>query len=182
MLKTEIEIPEGIEATLENNTLNVKGRKGSVSKMLQNPQVSLKLEGRKITLVSGVDRKKVRAIIGTWQVLIRNMFTGVTKGWKGELKLVYTHFPVKLKLEGGKLYIDNFLGEKSPRTVPVPADMKVEIDKNAVYVSGLDKERVGQVCGRIEQTTKIRGYDKRVFQDGIYITRSPYVEGEDEKQ
>lgn len=179
MLKTEIQIPEGLDISLEGSRLNVRGAKGEVSKDFRYPLVNLTVENGKIILVSESEKKKVRAIKGTWEVLIKNMFTGVTKLWKGELKLVYSHFPVKLKAESGKLLIDNFLGEKSPRIVSVPHDMKVEIDNNVVYVSGPDKERVGHLCGRIEQATRVSGYDKRVFQDGIYITRKPYPEGEE---
>lgn len=107
------------------------------------------------------------------------MLKGAEKTWKAELKLVYSHFPVKLKVDKGKLMIDNFLGEKSPRSVPIPADMKVVVDQSVLTVTGHDKERVGQLCGRIEQTTRISGFDRRVFQDGVYITRKPYLEGEE---
>ncbi len=95
------------------------------------------------------------------------------------MKLVYSHFPVKLKVEAGALLIDNFLGEKSPRKVAIPANLKVVIDQSVLTVTGPDKEIVGRLCGRIEQATRVSGYDKRVFQDGIYITRKPYPEGEE---
>lgn len=179
MMKTEIQVPEGLDVSLEGARLRVKGANGEVGKEFSHPLVEIALENRKITLASESDKRKMKAIMGTWEVLIKNMFTGVTKLWKGELKLVYSHFPVKLKVEGGRLLIDNFLGEKSPRTVSVPDDMKVHIDGSVLLVSGPDKERVGQLCGRIEQATRISGYDKRVFQDGIYITRKPYPEGEE---
>ena len=181
MLKEELEIPEGIEAKLENDSLVIRGMKGEISKTFKHPLVSVKLDGGRITFASEIERKKVRAIIGTWSVIARNMFVGVTKGWKGEMKLVYSHFPVKLKLEGNRLLIENFLGERSIRSVLVPENLKIELDKNVLYVSGMDKELVGQLCSRIEQSTKVRGFDKRVFQDGIYITSKPYPEGENEK-
>jgi large subunit ribosomal protein L6 len=181
MLKNEITVPEGIEVSFERDILTVRGKKGELKKEFKSPHVRMKVDGRKMEIASDLDVKKKKAVVGTWGVLVKNMFTGVTKGWKGELKLVYSHFPVKLKTEGQTLFIDNFLGEKSPRLVALPAELKVEIDKNTVFVSGLDKEEVGNMCAKIEQATKIRGYDKRVFQDGIYISRKPYPEGEDEK-
>ena len=180
MLKREIEIPEGLEVGFEKGRLNVKGTKGEVSKTLRHPKIKLEISKDRITITSDIERKKTKAIVGTWSAIINNMFLGVTKGWKGEMKLVYSHFPVKLKIEENTLFIENFLGERSPRLVSIPDDMKVEIDKNAIYVSGTDKERVGQLCARIEETTKVKGYDKRIFQDGIYITRKPYSEEEDE--
>ncbi len=180
MLKNEIEIPEGLDVVFENDRLSVKGAKGEVSKTFKHPQVGMKVEKGKIILTSDLERKKVRATTGTWNAIVKNMFLGVTKGWRGELKLVYSHFPVKLKLEGNTLLIENFLGERNPRSVPVPEDLKVEVDKNVIYVSGADKEKVGQLCAKIEQTTKVKGYDRRIFQDGIYITKKPYLEEENE--
>jgi large subunit ribosomal protein L6 len=179
MLKNEIEIPEGVNVSFANGRLMVKGKKGESSKEFVHPMLSLSVEGKKIAITSDNERKKTRAIVNTWDSLIRNMFKGAEKTWKAELKLVYSHFPVKLKVDNNRLLIDNFMGEKSPRSVPVPADMKVEINQSMLIVSGHDKERVGQLCGRIEQTTRVRGYDKRVFQDGIYITRKPYLEGQE---
>jgi large subunit ribosomal protein L6 len=179
MLKTEIQTPEGLDVSLGQGRLSVKGAKGEISKEFVHPLVSITNSGGKITIASEIDKKKVKAIIGTWEVLINNMFSGVSKGWKAELKLVYSHFPVKLKIDASRLVIDNFLGEKSPRKVAIPQDIKVEINQSVLTVSGPDKEKVGQLCGRIEQTTRVKGYDKRVFQDGIYITRKPYLEGEE---
>jgi large subunit ribosomal protein L6 len=181
MLKNEITVPEGVEVSFEKDILNVKGKKGELKREFKSPKVKMKVDGKKIEITSALEIKKMKAVVGTWGVLVKNMFTGVTKGWKGELKLVYSHFPVKLKTEGQTLFIDNFLGEKNPRLVALFPDLKIEIDKNTVFVSGLDKEAVGNMCARIEQATKIRGFDKRVFQDGIYITRKPYPEGESER-
>ncbi len=181
MPEKEIEIPEGLDVNFGDNRLGVKGEKGEVSKIFKHPRVKIKAEDRRIVLRSDFENKKVRAVMGTWNAIIKNMFLGVAKGWKGELKLVYSHFPVKLKLEENKLLIENFIGERSPRSVAIPEDLKVEVDKNVIYVSGADKEAVGRFCGLVEQTTRVRGYDRRIFQDGIYITRKPYPEEEDER-
>ena len=81
------------------------------------------------------------------------------------------HFPVKMSLSDNTFVISNFLGEKSPRHAKILGDVKVSIDgkDNTVTVSGIDKEEVGQTAANIEQATKIKGYDPKVFQDGIYI-------------
>ncbi len=175
MISEYIEIPEGVEVKIEDGSLHVKGPKGEVSKEFRHPLVSIRLEDKKIAILSEIERRKIKAIVGTWKALAKNMILGVTKGWRGELKLVYSHFPVKLKVEGNMLVIENFLGERSSRHVSVPDDIKVEIKQSMIYVSGADKEKVGMVCGRIEQTAKVQGFDRRVFQDGIYITKKPYL-------
>ena len=65
--------------------------------------------------------------------------------------------------------ISNFLGERKPRSAKIMGDSKVEIKGDTVVVSGIDKELVGQTMANIEQATKVRGFDIRVFQDGIYL-------------
>jgi large subunit ribosomal protein L6 len=181
MLKNEVEVPENIEVSFVDDKLTVKGEKGSITKEFKHPQVKMKVEGKKIIITSEIEKRKAKAVIGTWSAILKNMFIGVTKGWKGELKIVYSHFPIKAKVEGQTLFIENFLGERSPRKVLLPKDVKVEINQNTILVSGIDKELVGNTCGKIELATKIKGYDKRVFQDGVYTTKKPYVEGEDGK-
>ncbi len=165
---------------MEDNRVYVKGKKGELNREFKHPNVRMKIGEGKIVLSSDLERRKVKAIIGTWKALLRNMFLGVNRGWKSELKLVYSHFPVKLKVEEGKLIIENFLGERNPRVLPIPQDLQVSIEKNAILVSGMDKERVGQMAARIEEITKVKGYDRRVFQDGCFITKKPYLEGEGE--
>jgi large subunit ribosomal protein L6 len=180
MLKNEIEIPEEVEVRVENSRIYVKGSKGEVSKEFKHPNVKIKLDNGKVIFTSDLERKKIKAIMGTWKVLLNNMILGVSRGWKGELKLVYSHFPVKLRIEEGKLVIENFLGERRPRSVQIPGNVKVDVDKNTIFVKGMDKERVGQLSARIEETTKVKGYDRRVFQDGCFITKKPYLEEKNE--
>jgi large subunit ribosomal protein L6 len=181
MLKNEIEIPKNVEVRAENGRIYVKGSKGEISRKFKHPNVKIKIDGGNIILTSDLERKKPKAVMGTWKVLLNNMFSGVTKGWRSELKLVYSHFPVKIKTEEGKLLIENFLGERKARTVPVPEDIKIDVEKNTIFVTGTDKERVGQMSARIEEVTKVKGYDRRVFQDGCFITRKPYLmEGNNE--
>lgn len=182
MLRNEIEIPKGVEVRIENNRIYIKGSKGEVSKEFKHPNVKIVIDNERVVLTSDLERKKIKAIVGTWKVILNNMFLGVEKGWKSELKLVYSHFPVKMKVEERKLLIENFLGERKPRTLPIPEDMQVDIEKNTISVTGTDKEKVGQISARIEEITKVKGYDRRVFQDGCFITRKPYVvEGKDER-
>ena len=68
-----------------------------------------------------------------------------------------------------KVTIENFLGERYPRTAKIVGDAKVKIQGDEVIVTGIHKEEVGQTMANIEQATKIKGRDPRVFQDGIYL-------------
>jgi large subunit ribosomal protein L6 len=78
-----------------------------------------------------------------------------------------------VKIEGDKFKIKNFLGEKIERTAMICPNTKVSIKGNIVEVSSVDIEKAGQTAANIEIATKIRNRDRRVFQDGIFITEKP---------
>ncbi len=78
-------------------------------------------------------------------------------------------------LKGTMVEVKNFLGEKVPRTMMVPANVKVTIKSEDITVEGINKEAAGQVAGSIEKLTKISHFDRRVIQDGIFITEKPHV-------
>jgi large subunit ribosomal protein L6 len=177
-LKYEVDILSGLDVRKDGSFVVIKGPKGELRRKFDSPHITMKLEGGKITIASDEERKKVKAVMGSWEAHLKNMMKGVSKGWSAELKLVYSHFPVKLKVEGGTLYIENFLGERSARKVPIPSDVKIQINGAVIAAEGIDREKVGQVCGRIEQATRIRGFDKRIFQDGLFITKKPSPAGE----
>jgi large subunit ribosomal protein L6 len=107
-------------------------------------------------------------MVGTFASHITNMMKGVTEGFEYRMKVVYSHFPMQLKVEGDKLMIGNFLGEKKARSAKILGDTKVKASGDEVIVTGYNKEDVGQTAANIEQTTRIKRFDPRVFQDGIY--------------
>ncbi len=108
-------------------------------------------------------------MIGTTRAHINNMITGVTEGFTYHMKIVFAHFPMNVKVNGNKVNIDNFLGERHPRTAKIVGSAKVNVKGDEVTVTGINKEDVGQTVANLEQATKIKGRDPRVFQDGIYL-------------
>ena len=121
-------------------------------------------------------KKKESALVGTWEAHISNMVTGVTKGFIYTMKVVYSHFPVKTILKGNEFVIENFLGESFPRKAKIVGDTKVEIKGDTIILTGINIEDVSQSCANIELATKIRRYDPRVFQDGIYMVEKGTIE------
>jgi large subunit ribosomal protein L6 len=85
------------------------------------------------------------------------------------MKIVFAHFPMTVKVTGDKVNIDNFLGERHPRVAKIVGSAKVNVKGDEVTVTGINKEDVGQTMANLEQATKIKGRDPRVFQDGIYL-------------
>ena len=107
--------------------------------------------------------------MNTSRSLIRNMVTGVTKGFTYKLKVAYAHFPITVKIKGDEVHVENFYGERSPRISKIVGDCKLEVQEDDVIVMGISLDDVGQTAANIEQTTKVKRKDQRVFLDGVYI-------------
>ncbi len=170
MSKETIEIPEGVEVKVEGRTVTVKGPKGEQTRTFPVSRIRIIKEGNTVILTTELPRKKDNALLGTFRSHVQNMITGVSKGFVYKMKIVYSHFPVKASAKEDVFVIDNFLGEKHPRTAKILGDTKITVKGDVVILEGSNKEDVGQSAANIEQATKIRGFDLRVFQDGIYIT------------
>jgi large subunit ribosomal protein L6 len=167
-----VEIPEEVEVEINGNRVTVKGPKGELTRELPVPKgVMLRKEDNKVVVEAYFANARKRAMVGTLASHIENMIIGVTKGYRYKLKIIYSHFPMNLTIEGDKLIISNFLGERAPRIAKILPGVKVTIDKknNDVIVEGIDIEKVGQTAANIELATKIKDKDRRKFMDGIYI-------------
>ncbi|MCL4325407.1 MAG: 50S ribosomal protein L6 [Candidatus Thermoplasmatota archaeon] len=177
--KEEYTIPGNLKTSFVNNILSIQGSEGMVTKRFFHTRIIMTLEGNKIIISYLPVNRKIFAIVNCWKMHFNNMVLGVTKGWKYRMKMVYAHFPVKLTFKDDSLHIDNFLGEKSPRIAHIPAGVKVRIEDNSIILEGPDIEKIGMAASVIEKTTKIKRYDPRVFQDGIYIiSKGEYIQGD----
>ena len=174
--KDTVDVPEGVTVTIVDRTVTVKGQKVTLSREFPVSRINMSLVGNQVTLTCDLPKKKENALLGTFRSHITNMIIGVTDGFEYKMKIVYSHFPVKTSIKGDKFVIENFLGEKHPRTANILGDTKIVVKGDEVTLTGSDKEHVGQTTANIEQITKIKGYDPRVFQDGIYITGKGVVE------
>lgn len=170
-IKEKIEIPNGVEITIEEKTVHVKGEKGSLSRILSHPRVNITAKNNIVEIsCMNSPKRKEKALIGTFKAHINNMIKGVTEGFEYKMKTVFAHFPIKTSVEGDTFIIQNFLGERSPRKAIILEGVTVEAKGENVTVSGIDKEKVGQTAANIERATKVKKRDIRVFQDGVYIT------------
>ncbi|MEM2816736.1 MAG: 50S ribosomal protein L6, partial [Candidatus Bathyarchaeia archaeon] len=100
---------------------------------------------------------------------INNMIIGVRKGFTYKLKIVFSHFPISVKVQGKTVIIENFTGERNPRRAKIIGDVKVKVAGDDILIQGINIEDVSQTAANIEQATKIRKKDPRVFLDGIYV-------------
>lgn len=172
-MERELKIPEGFQIQIDGKKIIVNYNGKSLEKELKfSSDIKLRVEGDKFIASSESDRKKIKAMLGTIVAHTRNMIRGLKDGYTYKLKVVYTHFPISVKVEGDKVVISNFLGEKTLRTASILGDTKVQINGQEITVSGNNKELVGQTAANIENATRISKKDRRVFQDGIYIVKS----------
>jgi large subunit ribosomal protein L6 len=167
-----IEIPKDIEAEIESFKVKIKGPKGSLERDFFSPlfkkDITLKKEDNRISIMTESKRKKVKAMVGTMQAHINNMFKGVTEGYTVKLKIVYMHFPFTIKIAGKEITVNNFLGEKLARKTKIVGDCKIEVKGDEITVTGISKDDVGQTSANLERVTWIKKRDRRVFQDGIF--------------
>ena len=165
-------VPEKATIAVHDGFVTAKGPLGTARRVFPESMLSLEVKGRSAELAlrqGGGERKRAKSLLHTWEAHLRNLLTGVTKGFEARMKAVAAHFPMKVAVKDGALLIENFLGEKHPRSAPLLPGVSAEVDGEFVVLSGTDVELVGQSAANIERATRIRDYDPRVFQDGIYI-------------
>lgn len=168
-LQEEVEIPEGVEVKLEGKTVEVSGPRGKLSRTFDMPGVGLRRKESRILIETSFPRRRHRAAVGTIKSHLCNMVKAVTEGFTYRLKVVYSHFPITVKVEGRRVMIHNFLGEKNPRMARIVGDASVQVKGDEIIVEGINKEEVGQTATNIEQASRVKHRDPRVFQDGIFL-------------
>ena len=169
-MKNEIEIPERVEAEIDKNKLILKGKEGENSKEFNLGKINLEKKDKKIILRCEKTTKREKRMINTYTAHIKNMINGVQKKFEYKLKICSSHFPMTVKIDGNIAIVKNFLGEKVDRKVELPKNVDIKIEKEIITILSTNKELAGQAAANLEKVTKIRGRDRRVFQDGIYIT------------
>lgn len=171
VVRETVPIPDGVNVNIaKDGKITVKGKNGTLERTFVHPLITIKMEGKAVVVETEMARKKTRALAGTFAAHIKNMAQGATKDYEYKLKPVFAHFPIKTKVSGDWLMIENFLGEKTARKARIMKGAKVKAGADEVVVTGPDVEAVSQTAANIEQACKVKGFDPRVFQDGIYIT------------
>ncbi len=166
----EIELPQGIEAKFDNYELSMKGPKGEIKKRLASKQISIIIEKDKIKAESKTTNKKEKKILHTFVAHIKNMIKGAEEGFVYKLKICSGHFPMNVTIKGDSFSVKNLFGEKIPRVVKIRDGSTVKVEGDIITVESINKETAGQMAADIEQLTRRTGFDRRIFQDGIYIT------------
>ena len=163
-------VPEGAKVQFDGTLVRISGPKGQIERDIRYPQIKVTADDEEVTISTEGARKATVAMVGTIHAHVRNMCRGVTEGYEYHMKVVYSHFPIQLKLIGNRLEINNFLGEKKARYARIEPGVAAKVSTDEVILTGINKESVGTTAANIEHATRIRDRDPRVFQDGIYMT------------
>ena len=115
MVEKRVQVPEDVDVTFEESVVTVKGPKAEIKKTMKYPGVMLRHDGSEIVIEADNPKKRQWAIIGTYAAHIRNMIKGVSSGFEYKMKVIYSHFPMTIKVEQSAISVENYLGEKVPR-------------------------------------------------------------------
>ena len=141
--KKPITIPAGVEVTLDNNTITVKGPKGTLTREL-NPNVQVKVEGTEI--ICSVEDSKYDNLHGLTRTLVANMVEGVEKEFSKTLQVNGVGY--RAQKQGSKLVMN--LGYSHPVEMEAPEGITIDVpDPNTIVVRGANKEVVGQTAAVI---------------------------------
>ncbi len=168
MVKT-VQVPESVTITIDGRVVTVDGDKGRLVRDFSHAPITFQKMEKTVEIRTEWPRKKEAAIVGTVSSHIKNMIIGVTKGFTYKLKIVFSHFPISVKIEGKNVVVENFTGERSRRLAKILGETQVAVRSDDVIVQGKNLEDVSQTAANIERATKVKVKDPRVFLDGIYI-------------
>jgi len=164
----EIQIPENVKVSLKGSMLHVQGPLGKVYKNFKKIPVLIEINNNKILLKKTGERKKHQAILNTARSLIQTLCIGVVDGFTIKMKIVYSHFPITVSVEGKKVLIKNFQGERAERVSVIKGDTLVVAKGDDVIITGPVLTDVSQTAANIQLNSKVKNKDHRVFLDGIY--------------
>jgi large subunit ribosomal protein L6 len=166
--KKPVEIPSGVTASVEGQTVKVKGPKGALSLVLHGDVVA-KVEGNEVKVDPRGDTKRARAMWGTYRSLLANVMAGVTKGF--ERKLEITGVGYRAAVQGKNLQVQ--LGYSHDIVYPIPEGITIAVPKpTEIIVSGIDGQKVGHVAAEIRAFRKPEPYKgKGVKYSDEYVFR-----------
>jgi large subunit ribosomal protein L6 len=165
----ELEILQGINIKVDGGVFAVHGPKGEVQKKLYNPKIKASVTNNMVVFEAKKGTQREKRLIKAYLAHLKSMMRGVSQAHYYKLRICSGHFPMTVSVKGNLFEIKNFVGETVPRTLSLPAEVKVSVDGYFVIVESISKEKAGQTTALIEKLTRRAAFDKRIFQDGIYL-------------
>jgi len=161
-----IEIPSGVQVELKDNKVLVSGPKGKLD-LVHAYEINVEIKDNTVITEKKQSSKRAAAMWGTTNRLITNMIEGVTNGF--EKKLEFNGVGFRMAVKGKQL--DLALGFSHPVVVDIPEGLEVNIDKNILAISGIDKQKVGQFAAEIRSLKPVEPYKGKGFKYDDEIVR-----------
>lgn len=169
IVENSVEIPDDVSLKLEGKKVTVSGERGEVARDFHHTRLDLEKDGSSLRIWAVNPKKREASLVNTVTTHVNNMIKGVTEGFTYRLKIVFVHFPMTVRVQGRRVVIQNFIGERKPREAKIVGGAEVRVEGEDVIVEGVDIEEVAQTAANIQQAMKIRRKDLRKFLDGIYV-------------
>jgi large subunit ribosomal protein L6 len=152
--KLPIHLPSGTQARIEDGFIFIKGPKGELSERIHG-KVNVKIEADSVLVdVNDKENFREKALWGLFRSLIANMVEGVNKGFEKKLELSGVGF--RVQLSGKKLVLN--LGFSHPVDFPIPDGISAAVEGNAVTLSGINKQLVGETAALIRRLKEPEPY------------------------
>jgi len=143
--KSPINLPKGVETTIANGSITVKGPLGTLTRDLSDT-VTVTKDGEVLNIAPVGESRQADAMSGTTRALVNNMVVGVTKGFEKKLNLVGVGY--RAQAQGDKLNLS--LGFSHPVVHAMPKGVKCETPaQTEILIKGIDKQQVGQVAAEV---------------------------------
>lgn len=156
--KKPVEIPQGVTVELKDNKVTVSGSKGKLELVIVH-DVKVEIKDNLVVVEKGNSSKKARAMWGTTNRLIGNMIEGVSNGFSKTLELNGVGF--RMEVVGKKLKMA--LGFSHPVEVEIEDGLEAKVENNTLTITGIDKQRVGQIASEIRALKPVEPYKGKGF-------------------
>ncbi|NWH03972.1 50S ribosomal protein L6 [Desulfobacter latus] len=175
--KKPVQLPDKVQITLDGDTINVKGPKGSLDRKL-HPAVNIEIDNQVLNVTTDTSDKKKVALQGLFRSLIFNMVHGVTQGY--EKKLILSGIGYRAETKGKNLVLS--VGYSNPVDFALPDGVTAAVDKNVeVTLSCIDKELLGQAAANIRAVRPPEPYKGKgiMYADERIIRKAGKTAGKD---
>jgi large subunit ribosomal protein L6 len=175
--KQPVQLPDKVQVTLDGDTINVKGPKGSLNRKL-HPAVDIEINDSVLSVTTDTNDKKKVALQGLFRSLIFNMVHGVSAGY--EKKLVLSGIGYRAEAKGKTLVLN--VGYSNPVEFPLPEGVTAAVDKNVeVTLASIDKELLGQAAANIRDLRPPEPYKGKgiMYADERIIRKAGKTAGKD---
>jgi len=166
----EIEIPEGVEVKIEDGIISAKGPAGENSRRLVSKKLNISKKDNAILIQAENTTKREKKLRQEHSNHTSKIyFLVLAKIYTYQLKICSSHFPITAEIKDNVMSVKNLLGESVPRKIKLKQGADVKVEGEIIKISSSDKELAGTIASLIEAKCKVKGRDRRIFQDGIFI-------------